>query len=555
MNMPSMHPRGLLALVLATALPAAEAAIFRVGPGCTYTSVQAAINAVPASGTHDVHIANSVEFTAQALVIDGKQVALRGGFDDCSNTFPGTTKTTLSGQGGGNDSVLTIRGKGVQVALVDLNIIRGDEVHDGYGGGIDFRGAGILQLTRTAVSQNYAGYGGGISMIGEGGAAELQMQADAVILLNRAQFSGGGIRLEGTAHLRMAGRGTTIANNEALGYDPFAAVDRYGYGGGIEVIAPASASIGSPGVGNGAIVANIARYGGGIAMVGVDGEDVDGKVTLYSTDPSRPVRVHGNRARNTGGGIYLGTGSGIVATSRGLLCAYDARIDANAAVDGSALYADADFGVVSGFGTYAYFNVDSGYPAYCSPPTGSVRCAAGSECNTMHGNRNEDGNGNATQGATILVQDKGGFDAARLAIRDGSGGYVLRAFDARIALDAASIAANTTSGALIRIEDEGALSLVDSTLAGNAIAASAVLSVNGDFDLLRTILWQPGKTSLVQSAGTVTVAQVIASEVASLGPGALLRSPRLVDPERGDVHLRAASPAIDFAPALVGDDV
>ncbi len=555
MNTPSTCARGLLALALAAIPPGAEAAIFRVGPGCTYASVQAAVNATPSTGTHDVHIANSVEFVGQAIVIDGKKLALRGGFDTCSDTFPGATKTTLSGQGGANDSVLTIRGTGAQVALVDLNIIRGDEVHDGYGGGIDFRGAGILLLTRTAVSQNYAGYGGGISMIGEGGTAELQLQAGAVILLNRAQFSGGGIRLEGTANLRMHGLDSTIANNEALGYDPVAAVDRYGYGGGIEVIAPATAVISSPGVGNGAIVANTARYGGGIAVVGADGEDVDGKVTLYSTDPNRPVRLFGNRARSTGGGLFLGVDTGIVATSRGLLCAYDARIDANVAADGSAIYADAHFGAVSGFGTYAYFNVDSGYPAFCSKPPGGVRCTAGSDCNTMHGNRNEDASGNATQGATILVQNKGGFDASRVSLTDGRGAHVLRAFEAGITLDNVAVAANTTSGVLIRLEDESALHLVDATLAGNAVAASTVLSVNGDVDLLRTILWQPGKVSLAQSAGTVTVAQVIASEAASLGAGASLRSPRLVDPARGDVRLRAASPAIDFAPALVGDDV
>lgn len=555
MNTPSTCARGLLALTLAAAIPGTEAAIFRVGPGCTFATVQAAINAIPTAGTHDVYIANSVEFVGQAIVVDGKKVALRGGFDTCSNTFPGATKTTLSGQGGTNDSVLTIRGTGTQVALVDLNIIRGDEVHDGYGGGIDFRGAGILQLTRTAVSQNYAGYGGGISMIGEGGAAELQLLADAVVLQNRAQFSGGGIRLDGTATLRMNGTGSTISGNEAIGYDPVTAVDRYGYGGGIEVVAPSNALISSPGIGNGAIVANTARYGGGIAMVGADGEDVDGKVTLYSTDPNRPVRLHGNRARNTGGGIFLGVDTGVVATSRGLLCAYDARIDANVAVDGSSVYIDAHFGAVSGFGTYAYFNVDSGFPAFCSAPPGSVRCAPGSECNTMHGNRNEDSNGNPTQGATILVQNQGGFDAARLSIRDGHGAHVLRAFEANVSLDNVAVAANSTSGALIRLEDESALHLVDATLAGNAIAANAVLSVNGDADLLRTILWQPGKTSLVHGAGSVNVAQVIASEGASLGAGASVRSPRLVDPERGDVRLRAASPAIDFAPALVGDDV
>ena len=555
MNPLSIAACNLLALTLGTCAVAAQAAIYTVGAGCPYTSVQAAVNAVPASGAHEIRITNAATHEQQAISISARNVTLRGGYVNCSEETPSGGNSILSGQNGGNDSVLTIRGSNNNITLERLNLIRGDEVYDGYGGGIDFKGSGTLTLRTTALSQNYAGYGGGISVVGEGGNAVLRLETGTTILLNTAQFSGGGVRLEGTAQLTMNAPDSTIASNEALGLNPTNSQPQYGYGGGVQVIAPATATIGSSGIGNGAIVGNSARYGGGIAVNGGD-QDVDARVTLYSTNPTLPMRVHGNRASNTGGGIYLGTNLGVIDISLALLCAYDIRIDSNIAAEGSALYLDSDYDPINqAYGAFAAINRNTGFPSFCSAPAGSVRCAAGSNCNTMQGNRSEDSLGSATPGAAILVQNGGSLAATRLSVRENSGAHVLRAFESDIAIDTLAFAANTSSGTLFRLEDESTLGIVDSTLAGNAIGASQVLSVNGDLDMLRTILWQPGSTSLVQSDGSKTIAQVIASETASLGAGASSLSPRLIDPERGDVRLRAASPAIDFAPAVVGDDV
>ena len=555
MNPLSITSRCLLALTLGAWALHAEATIFTVGAGCPYSSVQAAVNAVPASGTHEIHITNTATYAAQAISISARHLTLRGGYADCSEATPSGGNSILSGLGGSSDSVLTIRGGNNDIVLERLNLIRGDEVYDGYGGGIDFKGSGTLTLRTTALSQNYAGYGGGISVIGEGGNALLRLEAGSTILLNTAQFSGGGVRLDGTAQMVMIAPDSTITSNEALGFNPITSQPQYGYGGGVQVVAPATATIASSGIGNGAIVGNSARYGGGLAVNGGD-LDVDGKATLYSTDPTRPMRIHGNRASNTGGGIYLGTNLGVVDISRALLCAFDIRIDANVATEGSALYLDSDYDPINQpYGALAAVNRNTGFPGFCSPPAGSVRCAAGGDCNTMQGNRSENSAGSATPGAAILVQNGGTFDATRLSIRDNIGAHVLHAFESDIAMDTVAIAANTSSGPLLRLEDGSALDIVDSTMAGNAIAASQVLSVNGDLGMLRSILWQPGKTSLVQSGGAISIAQVMASETASLGAGASALSPRLVDPDRGDVHLRAASPAIDFAPAIIGDDV
>jgi hypothetical protein len=93
-------------------------------------------------------------------------------------------------------------------------------------------------------------------------------------------------------------------------------------------------------------------------------------------------------------------------------------------------------------------------------------------------------------------------------------------------------------------------------VAGNLIGSPTIFSAAADLRFMRSILWQPGKTTVSSSAGGVEAIDVIASEIASIGggPEAVVAAPRFVDPARGDYSLRAASPAVDFAAAIVGDD-
>ena len=95
----------------------------------------------------------------------------------------------------------------------------------------------------------------------------------------------------------------------------------------------------------------------------------------------------------------------------------------------------------------------------------------------------------------------------------------------------------------------------DVTVAGNTVGAPHVLRVDQQLDLRRSILWQPGTLSLGPS-DEPEVHHVIAHETASLGgaPGAQSMHPRFIDPDHGDYRLRAASPAVDFAPTQGPDD-
>ncbi len=541
----------VLAALLACASFPVHAVVLTVGPdgNCTHSTVASALAAIPASGFHEVRIATS-SVSAQALQITSRGVTLRGGYTSCS-AATSTSSSTLSGQGGGQDSVFTVLGAGNDVILENINLIRGDEVHDGYGGGLDFRGAGVVTLRNVGISQNYAGYGGGISVTAQGGPAELRIEAGTVVQLNTAQFSGGGVRIEGDTLLTMIGDNSTISQNEAMGFNPVSNQPQYGFGGGVQVIGPATAYIGSPGIGNGVIVANTARYGGGIAINGGGNDGLNfATVNLYTTDTSRPTRVFGNRATNTGGGVYVGIifGSDY---SIGELCAKDVRIDGNIAAEGSALYLDLDTEFFGGTdGARAYLNNACASASGQGPAPGRVPCSEDDACSTMIGNRTENGSGQSTNGATVLVQEKTTLNIRGFDISGNTGGYTIRAFEAsKIKLDNLLIASNANAFQALRVENDGdTISIKDSTIAGNSIGANHVLDIDSDLVLARSIIWQPGKISLSHS-GSRSVQKVLASEAGSLGgpPEALVAFPRFVDPENGDFRLRAASPAVDYA--------
>jgi hypothetical protein len=295
----------LLALIIGAG--SARAVVYTVGADapCTHASIQAAFSAIPAGDDHVVRIANNLIYNAQALSLVDKHVTVIGGLDDCSDTTPSGV-TRLSGAGGGPDSVLTLTGTDNDVILEHLSLVQGDEVYDGFGGGIDFRGAGFLTLRDTSLSQNYAGYGGGINVSATGGSAELRIESGSVIFFNTAQFTGGGVRLWGDARLVMLDDNTQISDNEAIGINPQNGQAQYGFGGGIELVRTAEVDIGSPGLGGyGAIYNNRARYGGGIAVMGEGSDSERAVARLFSTDPARPVRIQNNTASQTGGGIYL----------------------------------------------------------------------------------------------------------------------------------------------------------------------------------------------------------------------------------------------------------
>lgn len=543
----------VLALAAAAMAPVADAqaAIYAVGTGagCTHATISAAVAAAAANGSADeIRVTRSLAYLQQAIAVDTNQdLDLVGGYASCDQSASDGAYTSIRGAGGATDPVFRVTVSNNTVRMRLLEVTEGDEDGTGYGGGIHFRGNGRLELADLRVTNNLAGYGGGIYAEGLGPAARLVIGANVLITGNEARYSGGGIYVDGV-HMTMDAPGGVLAFNEALG-NPGG-----GFGGGIQILGGARDSrvdLGSRGVvGLGPVYGNTARLGGGISLA-TNSNGGSALLYLYSTDASQPVAIRGNFASVAGGAIHSRNDGSIPQ----LQLRWADLVD-NAAPSGAAVQLDgAESG---GLGSYFYVN-DAAFGSEF--PAAALPCPVGAACGTFSGNENEDGAAQPSNGATI--QAAAMFNVvslSRVELVGNSGAQVLR-------LDGASgdlssdgylrrvlVAGNATTAELLRVAGgNGTLDVEDSTLAGNTIGGSRVVTANDDFALRRSILWQPPLVSLVQSAGVRDVADSIASETASLGGAAvasLLGSdPRFVAPEAGDFHLRAASPAVDFAGA------
>ena len=542
----------------AAALPA-HATIYSVGSdaGCTHTTIQAAINAAAANPGSDTLRLATGTFVQQALAIDSQALSIVGGFETCTSSAPSGI-TELNGAGGSATSVVTITGSTGAVSLSRLKISGGDETGSGDGGGLDVSGPVQVTLADVEISGNTARDGGGIAIRNS---AALTLGSNVTVANNTATGSGGGISVDFAA-LKAEADGILIAFNHAPN----------GYGGGIYVSYSRNVDIGSPGgLGLPVIYFNDAEYGGGLALRAGTLSATPALVRLYSTDPTRPVRISANSATGTGGGVYLRPYSNVdLNNATATLCASDFRIDDNDAVQGSAIYADSDYSLANDLrSTEVYLNAPSDCAGIAPRPASARTCIGQPDCNLIDGNY-ASGDGPGANGATILLQNAGYLDARNVALRDNVGGHVIRAFGdadsgtgrrAAVLLRGCLIADNPLSLEALRFEGDRVSGLLQHcTVAGNTTGGAALLRFSSSSEtaltLSRSILWQPG---IALRAGTVpgtsSIDSVLASELASL-PGAtdaIVADPRFIG--ASDYRPRAASPAVDFANGPNGTDL
>jgi predicted outer membrane repeat protein len=560
----------LCSVVLLFAAAGADAAIYAVGSeaGCTHATIQDAVDAAEANSEEDfIRIPHSQVWTEQAVVIDTDEVlSLEGFWADC-NIIDFNQKTVLDGAGGSASSVLRIStGTNGIVRMSWLTLQNGDPSPiDGQGGGIHFSGRGRLELSNDmAVINNSATSGGGIYANGDTDSAQLVIGARVIVIGNTAYRDGGGVFVNGMT-LTMNEPDSLIAFNEALGD-----LDAKGYGGGLVIRSAgdraAHGFIGSSGSGElGVIYGNTAKWGGGIAVSAGSDSDESANLFLGSADPAPPAGIRGNFASEGGGAIFAWPNAnfGGFSTPNAIVTIARAEISDNAAPRGAVAYGD-NSSVTGGASVGSAVNIGGEQlgPVLPCGPTWYAR---------IYGNETVNANGVATDGALFHITEYSDMRFHCALIEDNRAGRVVEAFFGDFDMADSLVAGNDLQGEIIwsfySLGGGGDVRILDSSLAGNSIGAPDLITADRSaVHIERSILWQPGHATLNTlqgESGDPDVSRVIASEVASLGDGsgiAIVADPRFIDPDNSDYRLRdyrprAASPAIDFAPPVDGDDV
>lgn len=514
---------------------------------CNYNTIQGAINAATCRAGTKIYVTGELSYTAQHLGISNKNITLIGSAPSahcgglsvvCGIIFPCPTNPleTISGSGHSGDSVITIRGASI-VTLQYLTISDGQD-SGGSGGGIDYDGTGTLTIDTSSIADNTADYGGGINFKGSNGHAELHIERNSVILLNTANVSGGGVRIEGDARLIMAAARSTISSNRASSY-----------GGGVEILGPARADI--AGTVYTTVAGNVAANGGGIAVY--DNGNGNALLRVFPLDPADPTAISSNSATNFGGGIYLHGNADV--------CLFAPRVNNNDAIEGAAIYKEGGSGI--------YINrFPDRLGADCGPEPvtalgGVTDCLYQAHCNEFSKNTAYGNNQPQTHSVgSILYYDTGELIGTRFRIQHNTGAHAISSFYASTIVTRCLVTDNTVSDFLVSIDEWGGglTHFKSCTFAHNTIGSSEVFSFNHQeaISLSYDIIAEPGHLSSTFFAynpgDTMSVGYMMSNEIDTLphanNPGIVLDNPHFVDPAIADYHLRNDSPALDFAPLV-----
>lgn len=520
----------------------------------THASIAAAIDAAAATEEADrIRVVIGAAEAGQALVVAGHDVTLSGGYDDCSQSEPGESNTTVSAAGTAQGtSVLTIFGP-AEVRLEHLDITGGTGLD---GAGINFVGGrepdtdGRLELADTRVFGNVAGRdGGGLHVVSYANTflnnVKLIFEDATRIDGNQALENGGALHLSGTVYFLAAAARLSFGDNEAV----------QGDGGAIYLRQPATADIASaPWNGEATFLRNSAGGSGGAIHMEAPGDvSLSSRLRLWNIAANRPLAFERNQAGQEGGALRI---NGSFGPARQMLpgaaCGSNVNFIENTAGDGAAM--------------------SLAYASYvpCAPPPpprpAIAPCEPFQACNRLERNRNlsEDARGLITLElgyaflfrATVVHNQPGSTLFHLVGEQD-----IARSSD--LVLYHTLVADNRLTGdasALIRSQ-QGAngVEIRYSTLAGNtldsAVGGAATLDFGAGIDELvldKNILYQPG-TQLLRAGNTpnIHVRDVLLHELpAVFAPSAsiITGDPRFAGP--GDYQLQNDSPAVDFAPAF-----
>jgi hypothetical protein len=540
----------------------------RVGAGanCSTSNIQTAINgASAANGVTNILIARNNIYNAQQLDINGRNVRLIGGFANCSQLLPDSTKTIINGAGGGANTVVTVRGTTGTVAFQNLEITGGDEVttSPGRGGGFAIAGGphALVAIDNVLIDGNQAGYGGGIYVDNE----HSSTAADVFVLIgsnvsingNHGAYGGGGIWCR-NARVHMIGSGSFIIFNTTS-----TAPAIQGPGGGIRA-QNCEMDIASAGTFGSVSLNTAGGPGGGISVTGERSI-----VKLYAQTPSRPASINGNTAYGVGGGIDIGSSATVTG--------WDLVIDGNRSYSGGGAVSifDNDGGA---FDPATFTMYGSLFEAPDDPAEGgtAVLCAAELACNRLSNNLSRAEAEQPAPGAAIRASAQGGevpsvqgqvdISLQGTKLLSNAGESLVRQYvgvngRAFVNLNGALITGNTVSGALLHNPEIGTglfgssvLRLRASTVAGNTIGGNEVVRSTIDVFLEHSILWQPGKRVATSVDGEgfrpSWIDYLLVNDLTGLPASThhLQQEPRFENPSGDNYRLRSDSPALDFAP-------
>jgi len=509
------HPEGLDSRVDQPNAPPT----LKVGSGCTYATIGAAIGAASAGDIID--IAGGVTF-AEHLTINIDDLTLRGGYNGCGGSI---AKTTVDGTSTGR--VIQINGA-IDVVLENLNIINGNH---SWGAGIWMDVNSSLNGDNLDIFDNTAtSYGGGLRVIG----ADVTLTNSFIRDNDAPKGAGVYATKSGTTEpWLILNQNADIKDNQALTGD--------GLGGGVFI------SEGTLGLSNDSdIDSNDAIDGGGVYLV-----------TSTLNILGNTTAVNGNDASSDGGGIYA-QGSTVNLDNVASITSNNAGTGGlgyggGAYLDNSDIFGDSGLILLNnanngGGGVFAANG------SKVDMDLGTYTCLM-AKCSQFSYNQAtyQDGGGIYASYSTVDLRQT--FMEENTA--DHAGGIF--AYHSSVILDNTLLAENYEYGT----GDEGdAIVLFSSDLDGNHATLAHNYSGTGStaifFDgtgstmtLERSIIW--GHTTSISEAGH----SVTCSDIQGGYPGTDNRdeNPLFVDLGSSDFHLQNTSPIIDRCMGGLSDDI
>lgn len=512
--------------------------VYRVGPGCTYSSIQDAIDAVPNRGSGVIRIRSGSY--SENLSIGSKSVDLLGGHANCtSSAAPGTS--VINASSSTSSAIFMIAGNdNYRLYLSQLDLVNGVGSNGlSPGGGLTVVTStgrtATVSLNRTRVYGNQSSYhGGGIAMIGDG-SGSLSLLDNSQIMFNQVTGSnpyGGGLYCDGDYFIIMTG-GSIHSNVAGQSSDDNAR------GGGIYLDGcdmtwlaqdPVQESD-TAALNNNTAHGTGESGGGGLYATGGAQVDLIGAHLVILGDPvsSRPLRIHSNGAQaDASGGVKRGSGGAV----------YAFGTDTRVRLDRTWVHEN--------YAAWGAFYARSG--AEIIVERGSETCHSPRRCSRVYDNI-------GFLNPVAFAHSNGKIRFSRSVItdnRDEPTSYLTALFESQfggeIEIGDSLVFDNHADTGLAGMGGSPTIRVRRSTFSANTFGSSVMwASDETSVSIFDSIIYEPG-TIMAGSYGDplFTLDCIVWHDDQLGGTRTLIADPRFVDPDNRLFYLKPDSPAINY---------